>query len=96
MTLVSMVVSVASLRYVSKILLELIKAYDLIHREQVMAVVDEENTVGTAGMVEALLQSSTVMTARDETKLKNMIKMGLTQGGPASPALKSKTANVRI
>ena len=52
-----------------------------------MAIVDEEHSVATAGMVATLLQTSTVMTMGDETQLKMRVDVGLTQGGPASPAL---------
>ena len=96
LTPVALVVSAASLRYVLTILLDLIKAYDLVRRDQVMAIVDEEHSTETAGMVATLLQSSTVMTAGDETKLIKTVNVGLTQGGPASPALYKKAANVLI
>ena len=52
-----------------------------------MAIVDEERSVATAGMVATLLQTSTVMTMGDETKLKRRVNVGQTQGGPVSPAL---------
>ena len=41
LTPVAMLVSAASLSYVMTILLDLIKAYDLVQRDQVMAIVDE-------------------------------------------------------
>ena len=43
-----------------------------------------------------LLQTSTVTTAEDNTHLKMRVDVGLTQGGPASPALYNKSANVLI
>ena len=52
-----------------------------------MAIVDEEHSVATAGMVATLLQTSRVMTMGDESQLKMSVDVGLTQGGPASPAL---------
>ena len=96
LTPVAMVVSAASMSYVMTILLDLIKAYDLVQRDQVMAIVDEEHSFDTAGMVASLLQPSTVTTMGDDTKLQRIVNVGLTQGGPASPALYNKTANVLI
>ena len=92
----AMVMAAASLPHVITILLDLIKAYYLVQRDQVMAIVDEEHSVATAGMVATLLQTSSVMTKGDETKLLMNVDVGLTQGGPASPALYNKTANVLI
>ena len=92
----AMVTSAASQPHIITILLDLIKAYDLVQRDQVMAIVDEEHSVATAGMVATLLQTSTVTTAEDDTQLKMRVDVGLTQGGPASPALYNKSANVLI
>ncbi|KAL3917254.1 MAG: hypothetical protein SGILL_004801 [Bacillariaceae sp.] len=83
LTPIALVVSAASLRYVLTILLDLVKAYDLVQRDQIMDVVDEEHSVETAAMVATLLQTSTVMTKGDLTKLKQDIEVGVTQGGPA-------------
>ena len=47
-------------------------------------------------MVATLLQTSSEATKDDETKLLLNVDVGLTQGGPASPALYNKTANVLI
>lgn len=52
---VAMVVPAASMHYVMTILLDLIKAYNLVQRDEVMAIVDEEHNVETAGMVATLL-----------------------------------------
>ena len=65
----AMVISTVTLPHMITILLDLIKAYDLVQRDQVMAIVDEEHSVATAGMVAALLQTSTVMTMDEETQL---------------------------
>ena len=92
----AIVVSTASMQHITTILLDLIKAYELVQREQIMAIADEEHSVATAGMVATLLQPSIVMTRGDETKLQKEVNVGLTQGGPASPALYNKTANVLI
>jgi len=92
----AMVMATASRPHIITILLDLIKAYDLVQRDQVMAIVDEEHSAATAGMVATLLQTSTVMTMDDESQLKLRVNVGLTQGGPASPALYNKTANVLI
>ena len=83
----AMVMASASMPHIITILLDLIKAYDLVQRDQVMAIVDEEHSAATAGMVATLLQTSSVMTKDDETKLLLNVDVGLTQGGPASPAL---------
>ena len=77
----------ASLPHVITILLDLIKAYDLVQRDQVMAIFDEEHSVATAGMVATLLQTYSVKTKDDKTKLLLNVDVELTQGGPASPAL---------
>ena len=66
----AMVMSTVTLPRMITILLDLIKAYDLVRRDQVMAIVDEERSVATAGMVATLLPTSTVMTMGDETQLK--------------------------
>lgn len=73
------------MHYVMKILLDLIKAYDLIQRNQVLEIVGEEHSVATAGMVAPLLQSSTVMNKGGDSKLKKVVNVGLTQGVLASP-----------
>lgn len=62
MILVAMVVSKASLYYMIMILFDLFKAYDLVQKDQVMAIVDEDRSVATAGMVVSLLHSSTLTT----------------------------------
>lgn len=43
--LVAMVLSAATMRYGMSILLHLIKSYDLVQRDQVMAIVDEKRSV---------------------------------------------------
>ena len=44
-----------------------------------MAIVDEEHSVETSGMVATLLQTSTDMKMGDESKLKKEVNVGLTQ-----------------
>ena len=73
----AMVMSTVILPHMITILLELIKAYDLVQRDQVMAIVDEEHSVATAGIVATLLQTFTVMTMDDETQLKMRVDVGL-------------------
>lgn len=68
LTSIKMAVSEASPRYGITILMDLIKAYNLVQRYQFMAIVDEKISVVTAGLVETLLQKSTVMTMGDETR----------------------------
>ena len=87
-----MVMATTSRPHIIIILLDLIKAYDLVQRNKVMAIVDEEHSAATVGMLATLLQISRVMTKDDETKLLLNVDVGLTQGGPASPALYNKTA----
>lgn len=48
-------VSAASLQCVMKILMDLIRAYHLLQRDQVMVILDEEQSVETAGMMATLL-----------------------------------------
>ena len=96
LTPVALVVSAASLHYVLTFLLDLVKAYDLVQREQIMQIVDEEHSAETAAMVATLLQPSKVMTKGDETKLVADIDVGVIQGGPASPPLFNKVGNVVI
>lgn len=93
---IAMVVSAATLHYVLKILLNLIKSYDLVQRDQVTLIVDKGHSVETAGLVASILQPSIVATIGDETKLIRVVNVRLTQGGPASPALYKKTENVLI
>lgn len=69
------------------ILLDLIKSYNLVLRDQIMAIVYEEHSVNTAGMVVTILHSSTVMTMGDGTKLNKVVNVGLTRRGSALPAL---------
>lgn len=52
---VAMIVSKASLRYALTFLLDLIKAYNLLQRDQFMAIVNKGNSVETVGMVATLL-----------------------------------------
>lgn len=80
LTFISMVVSEASFHYVITILLDLIKSYDLVQRDQVIEIFDEKNNVETAGMVTTLLHTSSVMSTSDETKLTTEVNFGLTQG----------------
>lgn len=94
--LFAIIVPVTSLHYVMKILLDLIKDFDLVRRNQAMAIFNEYNSVETAGLVATLFQPSTVPTLRDEAKLSKVINNGLTQGFPASSALYHKTANILI
>lgn len=47
-------------------------------------------------MVAKILQPSTVKRMGDETKLTRVVNVGLTQRGPASPALYNNTSNVLI
>lgn len=75
LTLVAMVVSAASLHLVLTNQLDLSKAYDLVQRYQVMAIVDEKRSVETAGMVTSLLQPSTVTTIGDETKITRVVNV---------------------
>lgn len=96
LTIMAMVKSAASLLYTMTILLDFIKAYDLVQRDQVMTIVDEENNVEMAGMVASLLKPSTVTKMGDETKISKVINLRLTQGGPESPALYNKTKNILI
>lgn len=56
--------------------------------------VDAEQSVETAAMVAMVLQPSTVSTRGDVTGIRKNLAIGVTQGGPASPALFSKTTNV--
>lgn len=87
LTPIAMVVSAASSRYVMKIMLDLIKAYDLFQKYQFMDIVDEESSVETSGVVASLLQSSAVMTAGYKTKLTKMRNVGLKRSVSASPAM---------
>lgn len=96
LTPVAMIVLASSLQYVIKILLYLIKAYDLVQRGKIMAIFDEDRIVETAGILSTLMQPSTVTRMGDDNKLKNVLNFGLTQGGPESPALQNKTESVII
>lgn len=55
LTPVAMVESAALLFYVMKILIDHIKAYDLVQRYQVIFIFDENHSVETTGMVATLL-----------------------------------------
>lgn len=61
-----------------------------------MTIVEEEHSIKTSGMVETIFHPSTMMTTGDETKLSKEVNVGLTQGGPASPAPYNKTDIVLI
>lgn len=78
------------------LLLDLIRAYDLVQRDQLMDIVDSDHTPPTCGMVAMLLQPSEVRTQGDEKRLTKKVFTGVTQGGPASPRLYKKSANVQI
>lgn len=87
LTPVAMIVSTASLRYVLTILLDLIKAYNLFRRDEFMDILNEDNSVETAKMMEKLQKPSIMMTVGDKTKLTKMMNVRLTQSGPAPLAL---------
>ena len=62
-------------------------AYDTVNRQKLMGLVDRRHTPATASLVPMLLQPGTVYTQGDTSMLLRMIDVGLTQGGPDSPAL---------
>ena len=62
-------------------------AYDTVNRQKLMKLVDRRHTPAVANLVPMLLQPGTVYTEGDITKLLRVIDVGLTQGGPDSPAL---------
>lgn len=84
-----MTIVVADLRHpgITTIAADQKGAYDTVDRRKLMTLVDRRHTQATANLVPMLLQPGTVYTKGDISRILRLIDVGLTQGGPDSPAL---------